>query len=219
MSNIWKLAIVAALFFVLGSMTVVSADKIKQFVISSEDGSQNVGVTEDGRLKVDAGELAVVLPEVQQVEVGNLPLTPDGRLMVTLPVPEGATLLQTLDVELTTETDEVTPWVDARGFTRFLLVTRHNKRDFKLGADGVTLSVHESPDEVLDYGEMSGIAIRTENGRLLNEDGSVCMAGCPRSELRTIQTFEGVFLFLRVRYIAGDAAVPATINAQLYGLP
>ena len=190
------------------------AGAIKLLALSSEDGANVAGVTNDGRLKVNADG---------DVNVGNFPLTPGGRLMVESPAPEGATLLQSLDVEITAETDEVSPWVDASGFTRFILVTRTNMRtDHPNGDFEVILNVRESPDGVLDYGHMQrgfGSGPRTTSEFLLNEIGEPCVTDCPRIEFRRIHAFEGDFFFLGLRLVAQTNAPPAHIEAMLYGLP
>lgn len=234
MSRFWKYALVAVLAFTIGSAAVASAASIKQFVLSSEDGTRVAVISPEGRLHTDVvGSVEVSnLPQVQQVEVmnevvsiagevsvGNLPLAQDGSVRVAPPSPEGATLLQTLDIELTEMTDENTPWVNTEGFTRFLLYTRADKQT--PGGTSTTLIVLflESLDGVLNYGGVSG-HIRAEHTIKIDENGSLCTGGsCPRREFREVKVIEGDFFYLSMRYIAGDRAVPAHIRAWLYGLP
>jgi len=78
MGRYWKYTLVAVLAFLVGSATIIMADDIESFVISNEAGTRTVGVTEEGKLMVDAmGQVAVTnLPEVQTVE-GNLTVSVD----------------------------------------------------------------------------------------------------------------------------------------------
>jgi len=97
MIKFWRYAVVRVIAFVIGSATVVSANSVKEFIITSGDGLRVADVTDDGRLMVDtSGEVSVTnLPDVQQVKgdvtvenfpsvqnvaVGNFPSTQEVKV-------------------------------------------------------------------------------------------------------------------------------------------
>ncbi len=175
------------------------------------------------------------LPDVQEVageiNVANLPLTADGRVKVAPPVPE-ATLLMSFDTELTTTTEAVSPWVPVQGYTRFLLFSGIQHRPDPDSPDSpglyIRFSFHESADGVTDYGSVDALfagqlGTQARKWLWLNEDGSPCSAElCPRIQFWESKRLSGDFLYLNLSYeVSGGhtAALPATIEAKLYGLP
>jgi len=188
MRRFWKYALVTVVAFLVGGTAVASAASIKQFVLSSEDGTRAAVISPEGRLHTDVAG---------SVEVSNLPLAPDGSVRVAPQSPEGATLLQSLDVELTAETDEFTPWINAQGFTRFLLYTRHDRQTPGNTSTSLDVGFRESLDGVLNYGDTTS-RIRTQHTIAIDESGSPCTGGdCPRRDSREVKVLDGDFFYLQ----------------------